>query len=398
MFNMSIRILIYRLKKCLYPFKTAVISVVIAVVASMLVCLVSSAGRQIINNEMNAVGMNGLAVTSYNSNGENVTDETLVHNIKSFAGTQNITPVIVEHFTVKFSNGALQNIMGWGINGEADKVVSLEVTQGRMFNTTEIQSKSRVCLVDEELAFAAYKRSNLCGKKIILTSNGTDQVFTIIGTVKKGSNILNTLTGDVVPYFVYIPYTTMNDMTDKTGFDQIVFTAADTFYTEQNLNKMLVNVDDGYKKQNIILTNLAKQKEQLVNISDIAFKALFAVSCVAVVVCSMSVGASVNTAVISGKKDIGIKMSLGASRLSITSEFMSAAVISCFVGIAFALTAVMPFVPLADMLMNGDLNMDYTLMAACIFATIILTAVFSFLPSYRAAKMPPIKALNREQQ
>ncbi|MBQ5783221.1 MAG: ABC transporter permease, partial [Oscillospiraceae bacterium] len=301
---MNIKNILYRYKSCVAPFRTAVAAVAVSVIATAAVTVVSAVGKQIIQNEMDAVGMNGLAVTSYNSKGENTTDEMLLQTISQIKTTKNATPVIVENCTVQFSNGIKTNTVNWGINGQADKVVSLDVTAGRMFSQNEIQSKSRVCIVDEELAIMAYNRNNICGKNIVLTTNGRAERFEIIGTVKKGSNILNNLTGDIVPYFVYTPYTVMSDTVSKSGFDQIVFTTQDTQQTQQQIHKKLTQLNEKYSRQNIVLTNLAQQKSQLEKISDTAFAALFAVSCVAVLVCSMSVGASVNTAVISKQKDI----------------------------------------------------------------------------------------------
>ena len=136
--------------------------------------------------------------------------------------------------------------------------------------------------------------------------------------------------------------------------------------------------------------------QQITNITDTAFLSLFAVSCVAVVVCSMAVGSSVNTAVISRQKDIGIKISMGASRVDIAKEFLSAAVMACCAGIFSAFNLMILLMNFISIFLSVDFALDYSLIVFSIFVTIILTTIFSFMPSYNAAKMSPIKALNRE--
>ena len=110
----------------------------------------------------------------------------------------------------------------------------------------------------------------------------------------------------------------------------------------------------------------------------------------------MSVASSVNTAVISKQKDIGIKISMGASYVNIIVEFMLSALSACLIGILAA--AFMTAILLSAVSAVFDINIviDNTLIAISIFATIGLTTIFSFAPSCKAAKMPPIKALNRE--
>ena len=124
--------------------------------------------------------------------------------------------------------------------------------------------------------------------------------------------------------------------------------------------------------------------------------ALFIISCVAIIVCSMSVGTCVNTAVITKQKDIGIKMSMGASRYNITSEFLLYAVVSCFMGISVTLIIMDFIMRIIRKTAYTGIGVDYSLIALSIFATIILTIIFSLLPSYKASKISPIKALNRE--
>ena len=70
--------------------------------------------------------------------------------------------------------------------------------------------------------------------------------------------------------------------------------------------------------------------------------------------------------------------------------------VSCFIGVIIAL--ILNFTIFKIFLLITDFNIvfDFGLIGITIFATIILTTIFSFIPSYKASKMPVIQALNRE--
>ncbi|MBQ9846058.1 MAG: ABC transporter permease [Oscillospiraceae bacterium] len=393
---MKIKRILYRYIKEILPFKAAVAAVVISVVASATVSAVSESGKNIITHEMDAIGMNGMAVSLFNAAGENITDSDLYESILLMHDTDNATPVIVNTITAVFPNGVSVEAMGWGINEQASDIVSIKLIDGRMINTEDIKSNAFVCLIDESLAEKIYKRSNICGKTVTLTIGDNTIPFKIAGTVKKGSNILNNLTGDVVPDFIYIPYTTMKNLSAKSAFDQIIFTSENTDKEAAAFKQQLADISYRYKNKTVKLTNLSQHKEQISNITDTAFLSLFAVSCVAVIVCSISVASSVNTAVITKQKDIGIKMSIGASRADITREFLAAAIMACITGVFIALAIVFILIAVIEYFTGYIVSADYSLIVFSISATIVLTTIFSFLPSFKAARMPPIKALNRE--
>lgn len=387
---------LYKIKNNISPFKTAIFTVAISVIASVSVSAVSEVGKQIMTEEMNSIGLNGMAAIVYNNKGENITDLKFLDSINSINGIKSATPLLTSNVSLTFTNGYSMSAMCWGINNAVTDVISLEVIDGRMINKNDIYSNSRVCLVDENIATQVYKRTNIYGKKIHVDIDNVTTEFTIIGTIRKSSNVLNSITGDVIPDFIYIPYSTMLNLSAKPAFDQIIFTGNNDKQSNEKIKNQIIASDYRYKNCLINITDLSSQKEQIIRITDTAFLSLFIVSCVAVLVCSLSVAASVNTAVISKQKDIGIKMSMGAGSINIISEFLFSAIMSCTIGIVAAVISMFIIFKILMLFLPWNITVDISLIAISVSATIILTTFFSFLPSCKAAKMPPIKALNRE--
>ena len=172
------------------PYKTAIIAVVIATVSSVGISVVSEIGTQTIKTEMDAMGMKGYAASLHSILGENKTDSYYYNNILSIKEIEYASPIITENATAILSNGMEINAMAWGISEHFNDIISMQVLGGRFIGDKDIESNALVCLIDETIAKKIYKRSSVYGKKIILSMGDKSAVFSIIGTVKKNSNIL----------------------------------------------------------------------------------------------------------------------------------------------------------------------------------------------------------------
>ena len=52
--------------------------------------------------------------------------------------------------------------------------------------------------------------------------NNSYEEFEVVGIVKNGVNVLQNMLAGIIPNFVYIPYTTMDDLSSQSYYDQIV--------------------------------------------------------------------------------------------------------------------------------------------------------------------------------
>ena len=386
----------FKIKKAMKPYKMAIISVFISVFSINMISLVSMAGKTEISKELDGVGMNGMTVTAYNSLNENITDINLYNILKDNEEITRLTPVLYDIAVATFNTGDEIQVMCWGISPMAKDIVNLLQLHGRMFSQSDMDNMNYVCLVDENIAKTAYGRSNIVGKDVYITLGQGIYKFNVVGVVNKTSNVLNGMSGQIIPDFIYIPFTVMENISYRKNIDQILVNVTDENITEEYLARKIRQNSAFNANTRLDISNLSRQRESITNIVDLAFVALFAVSCVAVVVCSISVATSVNTAVIQSKHDIGIKMSLGAKKTEIMKEFLLYSLLACTIGILSG-TAIGYFVlTIINFIFNKIYTFDFPLLTAGISATILLTIVFSLYPSWQAASLLPVKALSRE--
>ena len=373
----------------------AMISVFISIFSLSVVSMISSVGKEKIKAELDGVGMNGMTVTAYSNYKENITDITLYNSLRKCDYVNRITPVRYDTMEISLSNGNELQCLCWGISPMAKDVVNLKQMYGRGISDGDIDNRSLVCLIDESIALQNYGRSNITGKDLYITTDSGVHKLEIIGVVNKTSNLLNGMSGDIIPNFIYLPFTTMENISFEKGFDQLIINIKEGTTVENII---------GYIKSNAVLpmystieiSDLSRQRDNINNITEIAFLMLFAISCVALIVCSISVATSVSSAVSQAKHDIGIKVSIGASKLNIMSEFLILSVSACLIGIFFGISAGYISLGIVNFILKQTFSFDIGLLATGVSATIFLTATFSLYPSYKAASMIPIKALSRE--
>ena len=386
----------YNFKKTFKPYKMAMVSVFIAIFSINIVSFISMAGKKEIAKELDGVGLNGMSVCAYNRYNENITDISLYDLLYNYEEIDLLTPVVYDGAKIQFTTGFEMDSMCWGISPMAEDIVNLEKVYGRMINQNDVETNAHICMVDENIALAAYGRSNITGKILYINIARGIYPFKVVGVVNKTSSVLNGLSGEFIPDFIYIPYTTMSNITFKNGLDQILINVENSDIDEEVISKYITKQSEYNDDAILKITNLSQQRDTINNIVNTAFMALFAVSCVAVIVCSISVATSVNTAVISAKHDIGIKISLGAKTTDIMFEFLSYSIIACLIGIILGTTAGFILLTVVNFILRTSYTYDYMLLIYGISATILLTAIFSIYPSYQAANLLPVKALNRE--
>ena len=128
----------------------------------------------------------------------------------------------------------------WGVDCEGDQLISLKPQHGRLLNEADIAGASDVCVIDANVAQMFYKRDNIVGKYLDAMIGGSYVRLEIIGVAASGGNILQTMVGDVIPSFAYVPYTTIQRYTGDQAFEQIAVTLHDDSNSDAVAEQMCI--------------------------------------------------------------------------------------------------------------------------------------------------------------
>ena len=138
-----------------------ILGIAIGVASVTLISSISQCGTDAISTELESLGLSGLTISTSQTGGYGppLREEELAV-VEACEGVEAATPVLVQTAEISSKRYETQAI-AWGIDVNADEIISLEVLYGRMFERSDIRAKANVCLVDEAFARNAYARSNI---------------------------------------------------------------------------------------------------------------------------------------------------------------------------------------------------------------------------------------------
>lgn len=393
--NNAIRNIFRKKLRCILTL----IGISIGVISVIVIANISNLGSYLINNELESLGIDGIIVsTNTTIYSQNVIPfgEKELEIIKSLSSVENAVPLTVESTNITVHNNEYQSML-WGITADTNSVVSMNLIYGRFINNYDISTSNNVCLIDQSFAQKVYNRDNIVGKRIYINCGGIQDEYEVVGIVKTGGNIMDSVVGNIVPEFVYIPYTTMQKYNYSNDFQNIAIQIKNDYniddacnIIENKLNK-INNISSSYTA-----TNMLQQKEGLNNILNIITMILSCVGTITLLVSSLSIMTIMTVAVNERRKEIGIKKALGARKIDIIFEFLIEAVlislIGCIIGIIISIC-----VSYVGMLLLGiSISLRWDIVIYISIFSVICGVIFGVYPAIKASNLKPIDALKME--
>lgn len=369
-----------------------IMGISIGVTSVVIIGNISNCGTVAVNSEINSLGLSGISISSnFGKNSVISTKElNLISNVK---GVSDSMPVIVRNSEI-FTRNITNNAIIWGIDSTADKIISLKPIYGRNINKSDVKCCRNVCMVDQNFAKSIYKRENIVGKKVSISTENFYEDYEIIGIVKTGTGLLQNVLGDYIPNFVYVPYTTIQNSLKSENFDQIAVKVTENANVESvgdNIIKILDNEagqTGSYKANNIV-----KQKDRLMRIMNIITIVLSAVGAISLVVASLSIMTVMLVSVNERKQEIGIKKSLGANRKTIMMEFLLESLLITAFGSIFGIIIGLLISYIGAFIFRTTLSVRLDIILIAMLFSIFTGTLFGSYPAFKASKLNPVDAL-----
>lgn len=370
-------------------------SVAVGVFAVVVISGIGSVGAQEINSTMVTMGINSAMVEAANAgDGISLTQED-VSIFGRLDGVNKAMPLMGAMSKSKVL-GEYLSCYAWGVDRDAKDIISIEAIHGRLINNRDVENRSMVCVIDEVIASESYGRSNIVGKKIGLLLGGSYCEFEVVGVAKSGITGLQSVMSGIIPDFVYIPYTTMQDIVGKTTFDKIALLletdTADTALT-QTLTEEINSIKDC--ANGIVINNFQSQKGQLTDILGVITATLSLIAGISLVVSGITVMTTMLVSVGERTREIGIKKSIGAGNGDILCEFLLESVLLTVLGSLAGIALGLGVCFLGCMILGVNFAVPVGAVIAAFVFSVIMGALFGAYPAVKAAGLRPIEALRQ---
>ena len=369
-----------------------ILGIAVGVASVMLINTISDVGIKTVNAELDSLGLNGISVSGDKAT---ITNDDL-KIIKNQSGVTNAMPILTTQSKAK-QNDISQQVMVWGVDSGAKQVISIEVLYGRAFNEYDIQAKENICLIDETLAKKLFKRQNVIGKSINIYVGNAYENFEIIGITASGSGILQSIMGNMVPNFCYIPYTTFQQSTGSDELYQIAVKVNDDSLTKSVSANIKSVLDNEKGINNSVKTgDLASSRSTLTGLLDKITVIFLVVGVISLFVAGLGIMTIMLVSVNERTREIGIKKAIGASFFNIMSEFMFEALTISLIGSIIGSALGFIIIKLGCMIYNLSISILPSNVLLAVGGAVTVGVLFGVYPAYKGAKMKVVDALRYE--
>jgi len=342
-----------------------------------------------VTDELARIGVKGIAF--YTKSGHSFSDEAIAA-VRHTEGVTAVMPLTLSTGSITLrSTSSTAGILG--INESLDDVFQLELLHGSLPDIQQIRAGEKIVVVEDTLAQSEYQRTNIVGKHLYVTIDGITEKMKICGVIRSQSASLSAFSGTKLPYLIYLPYTTIQNMVKVGSPDKIIAAVQDD--NPDIPDKVITRLNRQFGNQ-YAFENLNQYADIFSNILEIVSLLISGIASISVVVGGLGVMNAMVSSVDARTSEIGIYRALGARKHDIVGNYLCEAMLLCLTGgiLGIILNTLLLF--LINEITGLMLTLQVKNVALGLTASGLCGVVFGLLPAVKAARLSPIEAIRRE--
>jgi len=374
------------------------LGVVIGSACIVLVVTISLIGKNYIIAQIEGVGSNIVygELVRTGSQSTTLSDEITLSDLDAVhdtvpgvlrvAGTHDIQMSVV-------AGGVERPVTLVAVTPEFQAIRNLVVTRGRYFDDDDMKSRSKVCLLTDDLARVVFPGIDPVGSEIRVG----ELRFTVIGVFKE--RVATFGQSEIARESVIVPFGLLRSYAGTDTVKVLYAQAA----TPDQVPEVTKDVAESLRSRHRAgalynIQNLTAILDVARNISLAVSIVLLAVGSVTLIISGVGIMNIMLVTVTERTREIGVRKAIGAPKREILYQFLIEALIisglGATIGIAIALAIPIlarPFLPDGVSIPISGLSIVVAFLVSCLTGMI-----FGYLPASRAAKLQPTEALRYE--
>ena len=277
----------------------------------------------------------------------------------------------------------------YAVNGDYFAAIGIPLREGRCLGSADSHRSERVCVVDEDLARRYWPNGGALGQRLGLGDELDDaKLFTIVGVV--GTVKQTELTEAQGQGAIYLPsvYRDNNSLFVVTRTSQRPEAFAETLRTLVRATHPEIAFDNIRSMEARIDEGLATRR------SPALLAGIFAG--VALLLAAIGTYGVLSYAVAQRRREIGIRMAVGAQRQQISAQFLKIGLHLLGAGLVFGLAGAVVCGRAMQSLLYGVSAFQFTTYLTTAAIMILIGLLACWIPALRASRVDPIEALRSE--
>ena len=375
------------------------LGVVIGSACIVMTSTVAITGKNYIISQIEAVGSNLVTAEVLRAGiGQKAvqSDELTMSDLEAIGAGIPGLKAVAGSYQIEMSvsvNGVERAVAVTGVTAGFQGIRNLMILRGRFLDVEDMETKSKVCALSEQLAARAFPGQDPLGKSLRVG----ELHFAVVGVFKERMDtfglseiqketvvialpLLKYYSGNDFIRVIYAQAPTVEDVPSVTRQVTMILKARhrpEAVYHVDNLNAIL----DTAKKISVALTTL-----------------LLLIGFIALVISGIGIMNIMLVTVTERTREIGVRMAVGAPRREIRWQFLLEAILisatGALVGILIAVSiplALKPFLP-----SGFPVAVSWMSVIVAFLVTCVTGVLFGYLPANRAAGLHPTDSLRYE--
>ncbi|PTX97826.1 ABC transporter permease [Opitutus sp. ER46] len=305
-----------------------------------------------------------------------------------FSNDSDSNAVTVEGYTPAPGDSIRSHYMG-GVTGDYFAALGIPLREGRLLSREDSTRKSRVCVIDEDVARRYWPKGGALGGRIW---NGVpeakDEPYVVVGVV--GAIKQNDLADPRTPGAIYLPYS----LYASREVSLALRTAMAAESLAPALRATVLRLDGDLPLANLksMSTRIDDSLQQ--RRSPLLLAVLFAG--LALLLVTVGLYGVLAYSVSQRRREIGVRMALGARPADIRGQFLALGAKLVLGGAALGGLGAWWSGRTMDSLLFGVRPDQPLVFAATMVVLTVVALLACFIPALRAARVPPMEALRSE--